>query len=52
MMSPSELQSRFPWLHVADLAGGCLGIKDEGWVDPYSLLTAFIKKAKILGVTY
>jgi len=52
MMSPSELQSCFPWLHVADLAGGCLGISDEGWIDPYSLLTAFVKKAKYLGVTY
>jgi len=52
LMTPEELQARFPWLHVADLAGGAFGPKDEGWIDPYSLLQAFRRKAQSLGVTY
>ena len=51
-LSPAELRQRFPWMAVDDLAGGCLGLKDEGWFDPYALLQAFRRKARSLGVTY
>ncbi len=50
LMTPSELHQRFLWLNVSDLAAGSLGLKNEGWFDPYSLLMAFIRKAKSLGV--
>src|SRR5919198_1536763 len=33
-------------------AGGIFGPRDEGWLDPYSLLQAFRRKARSLGVTY
>ena len=52
LMNPSELQNRFPWLNVSDLAAGSLGLKNEGWFDPYSLLMAFLRKARSLGVHY
>ncbi|MBX6323849.1 MAG: FAD-binding oxidoreductase, partial [Rhodospirillaceae bacterium] len=52
MLTPAELKRRFPWLAVDDLAGGTLGLSNEGWVDPYALLQAFRRKARSLGVTY
>src|SRR5215510_5136221 len=52
LLTPSELKTRFPWLQVDDLAGGCFGLANEGWTDPYGLLQAFRRKARGLGVTY
>jgi sarcosine oxidase len=46
------LADRFPWLNAGDLAGGCFGAANEGWLDPYGLLQAFRKKARSLGATY
>ncbi len=47
-----ELVARFPWLNARILSGGFLGLENEGWLDPYSLLQAFRKKALSLGVEY
>lgn len=52
LLSPAELAVRFPWLNVADLAGGSYGRSNEGWTDPYGLLQAFRRKVRALGVTY
>jgi sarcosine oxidase len=52
LLSPMELQARFPWMHVEDLAGASLGLSDEGWFDAYALLQAFGRKARSLGVEY
>jgi glycine/D-amino acid oxidase-like deaminating enzyme len=46
-----DLTERFPWLATQGLAGGFLGLANEGWLDPYSLLQAFRRKAISLGVT-
>lgn len=50
LLTPAQLQERFPWMHVDDLAGGSLGLRDEGWFDAYALLQAFRRKARSLGV--
>ncbi len=50
LLTPPELQERFPWMRVDDLAGGSLGLADEGWFDAYALLQAFRRKARSLGV--
>jgi len=52
LLSADELRQRFPWLNVEELAGGCYGLSNEGWTDPYGLLQAFRRKARALGVTY
>lgn len=52
LLEPAELRARFPWLNAADLAGGTLGLSDEGWTDPYGLLQAFRRKARSLGADY
>jgi FAD-dependent oxidoreductase domain-containing protein 1 len=52
LLSPTELKARFAWLNVDDLAGGSLGLANEGWTDPYGLLQAFRRKARALGAVY
>jgi FAD-dependent oxidoreductase domain-containing protein 1 len=52
LLNRIELHAAFPWLNTADLAGGSFGPSNEGWTDPYSLLQAFKRKARALGVTY
>ncbi len=52
LLSSKELAANFPWLNCSDLAGGSFGPRNEGWLDPYSLLQAFRRKARSLGVTY
>ncbi|MES2073863.1 MAG: FAD-binding oxidoreductase [Pseudomonadota bacterium] len=52
LLDPATLQSRFPWLHTADLALASLGLSGEGWFDGYGLLMAFRHKARSLGVQY
>jgi sarcosine oxidase len=47
-----DLGARFPWLDAGGLAGGFLGLSNEGWLDPYALLQAYRRKARALGVTY
>lgn len=49
--SNEDLSARFPWLVTEGLAGGFLGLENEGWLDPYSLLQAYRRKAISLGVT-
>lgn len=50
--APAALAERFPWLNTEGLAGGFLGASNEGWVDPWSLLQAYKRKARSQGVTY
>ena len=48
----SELNARFPWLATDGVAGGFLSDSNEGYVDPYSLLQAYRRKARSLGVEF
>jgi len=48
----AALAARFPWLNVADIALGSLGLAGEGWFDGYGLMQAFRAKARVLGVEY
>ena len=50
LLTPAELERKFDWLSTDGIAGGCNGLSGEGWVDPYSLLQAFRRKARSLGV--
>jgi len=47
-----QLQKRYPWLNTDGLVGATLGIRNEGWFDPSSLLHGFKRKARALGVEY
>jgi sarcosine oxidase len=51
-LTPVNLQRRFPWMNVSGLGGASFGFRNEGWLDPYSLLQAFKRKARAQGVIY
>lgn len=52
VMSPAQLAERFPWLNVADLGIGTLGLRDEGWFDAWSLLQLVRGAARRMGAEY
>lgn len=50
-LEPAELKHRFPSMNVADL-GAAVYSPDDGWLDPYSVLTGFRAKAKSMGAAF
>jgi len=52
LLSPAQLQQRFPWLNTDDLALGSLGLSGEGWFDGPALLQAFRRKAMHCGARF
>lgn len=52
LQTPAQLQQRYPWLQVDDLAAGSLGLSGEGWLDAYGLMQGLKRKAIALGVQY
>ncbi|MFQ5959698.1 MAG: NAD(P)/FAD-dependent oxidoreductase, partial [Alphaproteobacteria bacterium] len=51
ILEAGEIKARFPSLNVDDIDAGSFGAED-GWIDPYSALQGFRRKAKSLGVDY
>ncbi|NXL39160.1 FXRD1 protein, partial [Glaucidium brasilianum] len=49
LLSPTQLKAKFPWIDTEDVAVASYGLEDEGWFDPWTLLTAFRRKAISLG---
>ena len=41
-----ELKARFPWLNVADLEAGSLGLSGEGWFDGPALHAALLRRLR------
>ena len=52
LLSPDELQRRFPWLATQDLALGSWGRSGEGWFDGWGLLQSLKQRAQAAGVQY
>ena len=52
LLTPEDLALRYPWLNLDGIAGASYGTSNEGWFDPWSLLSCFRKKALSLGVEY
>lgn len=50
-LEPDELKAKFPSMYVDDL-GAAVHSPDDGWLDPYSLLMGFRKKAASLGAAF
>ncbi|KAL8173757.1 UNVERIFIED_CONTAM: FAD-dependent oxidoreductase domain-containing protein 1 [Gekko kuhli] len=50
LLSPAQLQKKFPWLNTDDVALASYGLENEGWFDPWTLLNALRHKAISLGV--
>jgi FAD-dependent oxidoreductase domain-containing protein 1 len=41
LLSPKQLNAKFPWLSTSGVACGALGTANEGWFDPWQLLCSF-----------
>jgi FAD-dependent oxidoreductase domain-containing protein 1 len=52
LLDPVQLKGRFPWLNTDDIKLASLGLKNEGWFDPWLLLNTFKKKLLSLGVKF
>jgi glycine/D-amino acid oxidase-like deaminating enzyme len=49
-LGAEALAARFPWLSTDGIAAGAWGRSGEGWFDGFSLMQAFRRKARSLGV--
>jgi glycine/D-amino acid oxidase-like deaminating enzyme len=52
LLTPDQVQARYPYLSMEGVTLGALGLSGEGWFDSYQLLQAFRRKARSLGVVY
>ncbi|XP_015277992.1 PREDICTED: FAD-dependent oxidoreductase domain-containing protein 1 [Gekko japonicus] len=50
LLSPAQLQKKFPWLNTDGVALASYGLENEGWFDPWTLLNALRRKAMSMGV--
>ncbi|XP_053308010.1 FAD-dependent oxidoreductase domain-containing protein 1 [Spea bombifrons] len=49
LLSVEQLKKKFPWISTHGVALASYGLENEGWLDPWSLLNAFRRKAISLG---
>ncbi len=49
LIAPDELRARFPWLNVADIELGSLGLSGEGWFDGPALHAEVLRRARARG---
>ena len=52
LLTAKQLKRKFPWLNTDGIALGSYGYENEGWFDPWALLTGLKMKAKDLGVHF
>jgi FAD-dependent oxidoreductase domain-containing protein 1 len=52
LLDPPALEARFPFLNLEGIVAAAFGRTGEGWFDGYSLMQAFRRKARSLGVVY
>ena len=51
LLAPADVAARFPWMSVDGVLAGSHGTVDEGWFDPWSLISALRRKVREMGVT-
>jgi glycine/D-amino acid oxidase-like deaminating enzyme len=51
-LDPGALTAQFPFMNTDGVAAAAWGRSGEGWFDGYSLMQAFRRKARALGVVY
>ncbi|XP_073426056.1 FAD-dependent oxidoreductase domain-containing protein 1 isoform X1 [Dendrobates tinctorius] len=52
LLSPDQLKRKFPWINTQDVALASYGLENEGWFDPWLLLSALRRKAMSMGVLH
>jgi len=51
-LTASQIAARYPWMETSDIGAAILGGDGEGMFDPYSMLQAFRRRGRSLGVRY
>ncbi|XP_046746070.1 FAD-dependent oxidoreductase domain-containing protein 1 [Diprion similis] len=52
LLTPEKLTQNFPWINTDGIELGCFGLQNEGWFDPWTLLSGLKNKAVHLGAEY
>lgn len=52
LMSPEQMQNKFPWINAEGVALASYGLENEGWFDPWSLLQGLRRKVQSMGVFF
>eukprot|EP00095_Tigriopus_kingsejongensis_P009067 maker-scaffold308_size214241-snap-gene-1.45 protein:Tk09067 transcript:maker-scaffold308_size214241-snap-gene-1.45-mRNA-1 annotation:"fad-dependent oxidoreductase domain-containing protein 1-like" len=52
LLSPAQIQSRFPYMNTADISLGTYGAESAGWIEPFPLMANLKLKCAELGVTF
>ncbi|VDM33813.1 unnamed protein product [Hydatigera taeniaeformis] len=52
LMTPKEVEARWPWLNVEDVHLASYGDRNEGWFDPWLLVRQLRNKAHVFGANY
>uniref|UniRef100_A0A8C6W217 FAD-dependent oxidoreductase domain-containing protein 1 n=2 Tax=Nannospalax galili TaxID=1026970 RepID=A0A8C6W217_NANGA len=52
LMSPEQLQNKFPWVNTEGVALASYGMENEGWFDAWSLLQGLRRKVRSMGVLF
>ncbi|CDS40409.1 FAD dependent oxidoreductase domain containing protein [Echinococcus multilocularis] len=52
LMTPNEVEARWPWLNVGDVHLASYGDRNEGWFDPWLLVRRLRNKAHVFGANY
>ncbi|XP_065737534.1 FAD-dependent oxidoreductase domain-containing protein 1 isoform X1 [Phocoena phocoena] len=52
LMSPEQLQKKFPWINTEGVALASYGLENEGWFDPWCLLQGLRRKVQSMGVLF
>uniref|UniRef100_M4BFM4 FAD-dependent oxidoreductase domain-containing protein 1 n=1 Tax=Hyaloperonospora arabidopsidis (strain Emoy2) TaxID=559515 RepID=M4BFM4_HYAAE len=50
LLDPAALKKRFPWISTEGVEQAVLGVKDQGWFDPWAFLNAMKQKSVSMGV--
>ncbi|XP_063121491.1 FAD-dependent oxidoreductase domain-containing protein 1 isoform X5 [Rattus norvegicus] len=52
LMSPEQMQNKFPWMNAEGVALASYGLENEGWFDAWSLLQGLRRKVQSMGVFF
>ena len=52
LLTANQLKQKFSWLNTDGIVLGSYGYQNEGWFDPWALLSSFKLKAKEHGVHF
>ncbi|KAI3383861.1 hypothetical protein SNEBB_006404 [Seison nebaliae] len=52
LLNGRQLREKFPYMNFDGIEVGCLGLANEGWFDPWSLITSLKKKCLQMGIIF